>query len=177
MKCLKCKTEKPAEKMTKGKTKWCLECYNSYKRDYNTKKKADPEYVKKQQQKQRDWWEKNREWGNQRQREYREGNANFKLSNALRARVKYALLGCVKADSTFSLLGCSPNEWKAHLEKQFTGQMSWDNYGTHWEVDHITPVSHFDLTNEEEQHKAFHYLNTQPLTCEENKRKGNRWVG
>ena len=41
--------------------------------------------------------------------------------------------------------------------------MNWKNHGKIWEVDHITPLSKFDLTIEENIYKAFNYRNTQPL--------------
>lgn len=155
----------------------CLDCNNLYRKELRKKNLSNPDFILKEQNRQKDWWEKNRERGNERQRLYRQNNTNFQISNALRARVKYALIGCVRQDKTFELLGCSPSEWKTHLENQFKDGMSWDNYGSFWEVDHIIPVSHFDLTNREEQLKAFHFKNTQPLACQENKQKGNRWVG
>jgi hypothetical protein len=176
MQCRKCQSEKLESEFLKGE-KLCKVCAREYFKAWRDARKKDPEHIKKEQERQRKWWEKNRERGNERQRKYRENNTNFQLSNALRARVKYALLGCVRQDKTFDLLGCTPNEWKTHLESQFRDGMTWDNYGTFWEVDHIIPVSHFDLTNREEQKKAFHYSNTQPLEATLNKQKGNRWIG
>lgn len=174
--CIKCGVSRETERFLK-KENVCLACDRKRSREYYKKRKNNPEYQEKLKKTQKDWWEKNREWGNERQRKYRENNTNFQLSNALRARVKYALLGCVRQDKTFDLLGCTPNEWKAYLEAKFKDGMSWENYGSVWEVDHIIPVSHFDLTNREEQKKAFHYTNTQPLCSKLNKQKGNRWVG
>ncbi len=176
MTCRKCKQEKSSEKFLKNGS-MCLDCNNLYRKELRKKNLSNPDFILKEQNRQKDWWEKNRERGNERQRLYRQNNTNFQISNALRARVKYALIGCVRQDKTFELLGCSPSEWKTHLENQFKDGMSWDNYGSFWEVDHIIPVSHFDLTNREEQLKAFHFKNTQPLACQENKQKGNRWVG
>ena len=49
------------------------------------------------------------------------------------------------------LVGCDINYLRNHLEKQFEPWMSWDNYGKWWHVDHIIPVTKFDLTDPEQQ--------------------------
>lgn len=174
--CRKCGEEKKENEMLKNGS-FCLSCNCVYRKKIRDKNRLDPLFIKREQENQKRWWEKNRKRGNERQKLYRQGNSTYAISNALRARMKYALIGCVRQDTTFDLLGCTPNEWKTHLESRFTKDMSWDNYGVFWEVDHIIPISHFDLTNQDEQKKAFHYMNTQPLSKQENKRKGNRWVG
>ncbi len=48
-----------------------------------------------------------------------------------------------KIDSTFDLLRYSANDLKSHLEKNFNDDMSWENYGKFWQIDHIIPVSLF----------------------------------
>lgn len=177
MQCRVCKQEKNLEEFLKKDKTQCKECFRSYSKQRRAIYKENPEFVKKEQERQRKWWEANRERGNERQNIYRKTSKVYQISNALRARVKYALIGCVRQDKTFELLGCSPLEWKDYLEKLFSQGMNWENYGVLWEVDHIIPVSHFNLNDLEEQKKAFHYSNTQPLSCAENKRKGNRWIG
>jgi len=52
--------------------------------------------------------------------------------------------------------------------------MSWSNLGAGagtWQIDHINPVSNYDLTTPEGQRAAFHYSNTQPLWYEEHLKK------
>ena len=59
-----------------------------------------------------------------------------------------------------------------HLEAQFSPGMTWDNYGKHWSVDHIDPLTAFDLADADECQRACHYTNLQPLTVSDNARKG-----
>lgn len=75
-----------------------------------------------------------------------------------------------KSASTEKLLGCSFEQLKSHLESQFLPGMTWENYGE-WEIDHRTPLAAFDLTDPEQQSKACHFMNLQPLWGEDNARK------
>jgi hypothetical protein len=76
-----------------------------------------------------------------------------------------------KAGSAVKDLGCSVDELKLYLSSKFADHMSWDNYGE-WHIDHIVPLSSFDLTNREELLKACHYTNLQPLWAKDNLKKG-----
>jgi len=91
-----------------------------------------------------------------------------KLRRALRSRMYAALKGLNKSAGTMKLLGVSDIETvKLHLESQFKPGMTWENHGT-WHIDHKVPIVSFDLTKPEEQQKAFHYTNLQPLWALEN---------
>jgi 5-methylcytosine-specific restriction endonuclease McrA len=79
-----------------------------------------------------------------------------------------------KAYKTIDLLGCSIECARNHIESQFNNEMNWNNHGILWEIDHIIPINFFDLTNKEEQKKAFHYKNLQPLNKMENRTKGSK---
>lgn len=91
-----------------------------------------------------------------------------------RRRIWEALVGRKKVGSAVRDLDCSTMELKEHLEQQFRDEMSWENYGDFWSVDHIIPLSAFDLTSRKQFLKATHYTNLQPLTLAENSAKGNR---
>lgn len=80
--------------------------------------------------------------------------------------------GDKKDNRTFAAIGYTPEELKAHIERQFTGGMSWDNYGE-WHVDHIRPLSGFDFTSMECEafKEAWSLANLQPLWAIENLEK------
>jgi hypothetical protein len=111
----------------------------------------------------------------------RQTNPQWKLKANLRGRYLDALKrhtsgGKVnKHHSAIKLIGCNIEYYKQYLEQQFQSDMSWENYGTLWEIDHIKPCALFDLTKEEEQKQCFHHTNTQPLYKIDNRRKGDKY--
>jgi hypothetical protein len=82
--------------------------------------------------------------------------------------------GLAKKDKTEELIGCSYSFLRGHVEKQFRDGMTWDDPSS-FHIDHIRPICSFDLTDPEQLKAAFHWSNVQPLTPEENLRKGHSW--
>lgn len=72
---------------------------------------------------------------------------------------------------TIGFIGCSSAHLRQHLEAQFLPGMSWDNRPD-WHIDHIRPLSSFDLSDPEQFKAASHYTNLQPLWAIDNLRKG-----
>lgn len=101
---------------------------------------------------------------------------NYKLAHYIRKRLRAAVKHKQKVGSTIKDLGCSIEELKLHIEKQFQPYMDWENWKLveGWHIDHIIPLSHFDLTNREQFLKACHYTNLQPLWAEDNLKKSNK---
>ena len=101
---------------------------------------------------------------------------SLKLAHNLRCRIRRAVVQISKSKSASmkALLGCSIDELRVHLESLFKEGMSWDNYGE-WHIDHIKPVSSFDLSDYEQQRQCFHYTNIQPLWAIENLVKSDKF--
>jgi len=96
------------------------------------------------------------------------------IKKRLRARLKGALNGKIKSQSTMELLGIPHIDFLiTWLECKFKEGMTWENRHL-WHIDHIIPCSSFDLTKPEEQSKCFHYTNLQPLWARENLAKGSK---
>jgi hypothetical protein len=108
-----------------------------------------------------------------RERQRRAENPHLRIKNRLRARFHEVLKGKAKSGSILDLLGCTPEQLRAHLERQFRPGMSWANAGE-WHVDHIRPCASFDLTDPAQQRVCFHYTNLQPLWAVDNLKKGAR---
>jgi hypothetical protein len=97
---------------------------------------------------------------------WRNAEVTRQIAHKLRTRLNRA----VRGKSAVKNLGCEVSELKAHLEGQFTPGMSWENYGK-WEIDHIKPLSSFNLEDPEQLKLACNYNNLQPLWKADNIRK------
>lgn len=103
-------------------------------------------------------------------RERKKIDPEYKLICNLRTRLNRYLksLNGEKESSAKNILGCSPPEFRNHLEKQFKEGMTWENHGQFgWHIDHIIPLESANR-NVEKLLKLFHYTNTQPLWWKEN---------
>lgn len=49
-----------------------------------------------------------------------------------------------------------------------------DNYGKEWYIDHVIPISLFNLDDEQQQLLAFNWRNTMPLSRKDNLSKNNK---
>jgi len=120
----------------------------------------------------KNYYIKNRDKKNKKDRERRELDLDFRIRGNLRHRVGMAIKNNSKSESTFELLGCSITELKKHLESKFTEGMTWDNYGLKgWHIDHIIPCDAFDLRHKEAQKICFNYSNMQPMWGKDNRKK------
>lgn len=102
---------------------------------------------------------------------------NFKLKQNIRDAIRKAFKNNTKSGRTVELLGCSIEYLRQYLENQFTEGMTWSNYGLHgWHLDHIIPVSYFDLSDPEQQKRAWHYTNLRPMWAIDNIQKSNKII-
>jgi hypothetical protein len=98
---------------------------------------------------------------------------DFKLKERLRYKV-WRTTRKYKNNKFSELLGCNISYFKKHIESNFNLNMSWDNYGEYWEIDHIIPISIFNLKKESEQKKCWNYRNLRPLEKNKNREKYNK---
>lgn len=106
-------------------------------------------------------------------------NIQFKLSENIRARLRIILGNIkIKKPATDKLIGCSLDYFVEYLNKSFYDDITFDNYGTIWHLDHIIPCDWFDLTDITQLKACTHYTNLQPLLIKDNSIKSNRldWI-
>jgi len=166
--CTKCLLSKDIDQFYKrkaykdGHSTWCMSCALTYGKAY--KKPRLQERLEKQRT-----WRKTTNYC----RDYLSNPSN-KLAHTLRVRINDILKERIKVGSAVNDLGCSIDMLKQHLESKFQLGMTWENHSVDgWHVDHIVPLSKFDLTIKEEFQKACHYTNLQPLWAKDNLVKYN----
>lgn len=189
--CSKCGQEKNIDRFSKDSSKKdgmyssCKDCKKIvndkyYKENIDVRKKCIHEhYIKNKDEiikRKLEQRRRNKKVYNKKRNEYRnkrkKENPEYKLLCNIRARLYNALKRNSKSKSTERLLGCSVEEFKDYIERQFTNKMNWDNYGSYWHIDHIIPCSHFDFSKPHHQEECFFYTNMQPLEAIENIKKG-----
>ena len=77
-----------------------------------------------------------------------------------------------KTNHTIEYLGCNSEFFLHFIKSKMTPEMNFNNI----HIDHIKPVSRFDLNNHEEFLKCCHYSNMQPLLAIDNLEKSNKWT-
>ena len=119
--------------------------------------------------------EKRRGWRQRDREKTRAYQSRPQIKVALRLRQRlWKLLGNRKSRKMVGLLGCSVTELARHLEILFEPGMTWENRGRVWHVDHVLPLSSFDLADPAQRAKACHFTNLQPLFAKDNLSKGSR---
>lgn len=108
------------------------------------------------------------------QRERLINNIQYRLKKSNRGHVhRYLTSGNgLKTKSSSKYLGISVFLLKKWFEYQFEPEMSWDNYGTYWTIDHVLPLSLFDMTNLTHQNISLNWKNLRP--CTDNFIKNNK---
>ena len=164
------------------------EAIKEQKKEYYSKnKEAKQEYSKKYHLKNKKVRnEYNKEYGqsvhgketiNKARRKRRKSDPIFKLTVSMRTRLGMFLRtrNIRKTNTTFKIIGCTPEFLKEHLEKQFTPGMTWKNHSLKgWHVDHIIPLN--SAKTLEDKYKLCHYTNLQPLWAPDNWKKSDKII-
>jgi len=85
---------------------------------------------------------------------------NYRIKKLLARRLRQITN---KTDTTMNYIGCNIQYVREWIEYNFTDEMNWDNYGSYWSIDHVIPVSKFDLTVENEKFKCWNWSNLTPV--------------
>lgn len=167
---------------------WTAEQQRNYMKEYNKKNRKELRekkkvYIEKRgdahkemmRECRKNWRDKNPGYINNYNKERQKRDILFKIRMTLRSRLNKAIKNKSKKGSAVKLLGCSIDEFKIYMQSKFKEGMSWDNHGL-WHMDHIKPLTAFNLEDEFELSQACHYTNMQPLWASENQSKNNIYI-
>ncbi len=115
----------------------------------------------------------NKEKRNAYKRSRFETDIMFRITERMKSRLHIALKN-VSGKHSSKLLGCSKDHLMDWIGFQFENGLNWDNYGTAWHIDHVIPVSFFDVLCLEARQYAFHWTNTRPLGVRANLTKSSK---
>ncbi|KKM79486.1 hypothetical protein LCGC14_1349430 [marine sediment metagenome] len=173
--CVKCRRKKYCQKY-KDRVKECDKLYRENNRE--SRAEYDRRYYQENRKK---ILERKKQYGKNSRliiNKYLRNRKNTDPIFKLKHNVSAYILICLKHNKAGrhweTLVNYTITDLTSHLENQFTAGMSWDNYGSKWHIDHCTPISWFDNT-EEGVLKAWELSNLQPMWAHENLSKNNRW--
>lgn len=130
----------------------CIKCYNIRKKQKKPRIKRTKEYMI----------------------EYNKKRYNKPYNKIIRNMRKRISQNLKKNKSTLKYLGVDFDFFKKWIEYQFDDNMTWENYGIYWHLDHVKPCNSYDLTIEEEIYDCFNWKNYRPLEKMENIMKSNK---
>jgi hypothetical protein len=190
--CKKCKIEKDKCEFRKcsdskdGLNSLCKLCKNTqdrarYAKDNTNKRKHLKKYYSKNK-------EKIINYHKLREKEQLQKDPVFKLQKRVSASVRNFLRTKNSGKFGKSISKYIPytiQELREHIEKQFTSEMNWGNWGFakvgefRWQIDHIIPQSKlpYTLMKDENFQKCWALENLRPLEAFENIKKSNKILG
>ncbi len=139
--CLKCNIEKSAKDFYSSNQHTCKECVRQKtqeRQELNLKKKEKRAPKKKEKK-----------------------EVNKAVENTGN-KVKALLKQIKKETSVTEYLGCDKQHFKRWLEFQFDSKMTWTNYGSYWQIDHVVGSVNFG-TDEESLKNCFNWQNIRPV--------------
>jgi hypothetical protein len=190
-KCNTCNIEKDIENYHKrnknkgGYSHTCKDCYNAKQRDYRKKSSTykdwtvkNKEHLYEQQKKYLDSekGKKNRrEYINEYKKNRKENDPGYKIWENSRKRI-WKILNVRKSHNTSTLINTTPFLFKRWIEFTMTDNMNWSNYGKLWHIDHVIPISLFNLENNQELFEAFNWQNCRAEYATFNLEKGDNII-
>tara|TARA_R110000822_G_scaffold1158_1_gene5176 strand:- start:4468 stop:4911 length:444 start_codon:yes stop_codon:yes gene_type:complete len=93
----------------------------------------------------------------------------YKKGKAFAIQLRRFIFLKSKSKKLSAVISCTPEFIRNYIEFQFSGEMTWDNFGKIWELDHIVPCS---LFFDKQDPLLWHFVNIRPLLKMENKYRG-----
>ena len=104
------------------------------------------------------------------ERDKGESDSNFKLHCSISQKTNYAFKS-QNNEKLMNLIGCSNQFFRKWIIHQLYGDMSLNNYGKIWCLDHCLPLSKI---NENDLCKYTNWINLMPMYIKDNISKGSK---
>jgi hypothetical protein len=150
-------------------------------REWHRKRSLDPAFLAKESSrklKERDKWTPERraqyiDYMQGYMKRQRASSPLMRMADRIRGAT-YVVLKKARDSKKAGLLGvgCTAAKLREHIESQFLPGMTWENFGSEWEIDHKIPLTY--AATVEELIELAHYTNIQPLWGRDNLSKIDR---
>ena len=188
--CIKCKNDKNIDEfLVRNKKKYtyfvskkCKSCKLQEAREYKKRNKLDikeqrKEYHKKNKEKIKKYKNENPHIVKKcRKNYYNKNKENIIKSTRYQKALRRYLLCKVEGDKYRELIDCTPNQFKKWIASQFVGEMTMENYGKTWEMDHVVSQIFFDIENKKELLLCHNWKNIRPCLITNNKVKKDKII-
>lgn len=178
MVCRGCQKTLPVTDFRHNRRK-CRECERKHGREYRKSeegKEKSSTWVEKNRERmtelQANWFQDNKSQVQAKNRERMATDPRYKFIVNQRRRISLSL--GKKQKKTIEYLGCNSEEFFQWISSHMDGSFTLENHGNEWHIDHVIPVSTFNLDNESEVFLALNWRNTMPLSAKENLTKNNK---
>jgi hypothetical protein len=162
------------EKRTKNITEYLCSMCKKCEKD-----KALSKYYENREEnisKNKKYKQENKEKVNETRRKYMKKlmeNPEEKIKRNMKSLISSKLRNS-KSRHTSDYLGKGMKDIISWIEYNMEQDMTWENYGSYWEIDHSLPISLFDVLKENEMILCFCWMNLMPMLKFENNRKSNK---
>jgi len=104
-------------------------------------------------------------------------DVSYRINQNMSTSIRKSLKGKKKNKHWEDIVGYTKEQLITDIESKFTPEMSWENYGTYWHIDHQKPKSLFNITTYDcqELRDCWALSNLHPLEAKENIRKSNKY--
>lgn len=119
---------------------------------------------------------KSKEYKNKRNinlKKRREIDSKYKLISSYRSRIS-EIMKNREYNSRLIYLNCEKGFFYKWIESQFDEKMNWDNYIEYWVLDHVIPISFFNLEDTNHRNNCFRWYNLRPCEKVENLKKSDK---
>lgn len=188
--CTKCDITKSVNLFRAEKNKLradCIECEKEAGRNYRQSdvgkenaKQWSANNKERHAELQAEWYQENKPKINEKYNKRMEEDLVFRLKQITKSRIHVAFknVGLTKTNHTIDMLHCNIDyytEWMKYcIDVSNDKNMSIDDHGSYWHIDHVIPIAKFDLKKQINQDLCFGWFNTMPLEKEDNMAKKDK---